>query len=177
MRDSSKDPYEFMNTVNPSGSASEEDEEIPNREEGTEWEEDSASSSDSDENSEDSAWKQNLSERRRKSQEWNEEFGNPSLWDELIRSKDENGKKHSFSDRFSRYTENTVRRQQKEQRAMDRNPVSVKKFLIVLGIIVIIFLLIILTNRSWAESPELLAGVPAKLNSAEIGLPLLWGLQ
>lgn len=175
MNHSPEEPYQFINTVNPSGTKPEENPDW--EEEFDDWEEPESESDSSDsEDSDDSAWKKNLSERRRKSQEWDEEFGNPSLWNELVRSKDENGKRHSFSDRFSRYTENTVRRQQKEQQAMDRNPVSVRKFLIVLGIIVIIFLLIILTNRSWAVSPEPFSGLTVRYSMAESLRPVFTGL-
>lgn len=89
----------------------------------------------------------------------------PSLWNDLVKTKDSEGNKRSFSERMQNYTEDTVRHQQKQQANREQNPIPVKRYLIIVGIVVIMFLLLLVTQQCHAAAVSDLAGKQSILQS------------
>lgn len=77
----------------------------------------------------------------------------PSLYRELFASRDEDGNKRPpLSRRFEDYTRNTVKRQQAEQARQDENPPDPHRFLMVVGIIIILLLFLVVLGQCQAVS-------------------------
>ena len=73
---------------------------------------------------------------------------NPSLYQELFASRDEDGNKRPpMADRFEDYTKKQVRRQQNIDQNMAENPISGHTFLVGIGIVAILILLIVVMTQ------------------------------
>lgn len=142
-------------------------------------EEDPSSASSSEDRTDTS---QSFVERmRNKRAEEKAQDDSPSVWNDLVKNKDENGNKRSFSERMQNYTEDTIRHQQKQQTNQEKNPIPVKRYLIIVGIVVIMFLLLLVTQQchaaaisELAQKQSLLSNIQSLLHLWHVAGPVQW---
>lgn len=94
------------------------------------------------------------SEYRKKVKEARKNSEEPSLSKAMFSRKGKSGEDESFSSRMEDYTYDSSEYQKKKWEYEDKHPVPLKRFLIVLGVIVVILLVFVLVNQAHGLSPD-----------------------